>query len=392
MINKFVFLRGGIFSATLIFFTLRLFAQQCQIDPSIDSDQFCDSLEVVNNSVVNTGSIDSVQWHFGEGDTIRVITPPFNAVLTHTYSSQGTFYVAMKVFSSLGCDTTDIDTIQIASPSTSFQVTKGCVNDTTFFTDLSVSNSDSLVSWIWDFGDGNFSYNQNSNHVYTLSNNYDIELKVMNNYGCLDSLIKTELIESPEAGFFADTACFGSATQFTDTSTFITSVITEWEWDFGDGNISTLQNPSYTFTNPGVHNVKLKVTSATGCADSVYHDVLVGAPPIASFLVTLGCPFDTTFFVDESIHNADSIIAWDWDFGDGSPHSFAQDTSHIYMLNGIYNVTLTVVNNLGCSDDTVRTLPMEKPNAGFVADSVCLGYPNTFAESPNLTWYVPGPA
>lgn len=386
--NKFVFLKGVIFLVLLIGFSGRLFSQ-CPINPEIDITQFCDSLEVQNISAINSGDIDSIQWYFGEGDTIRIIAPPFNSIITNTYSSYGTYNLFMRVFGSAGCDTSLVEPIKIAKPNASFQVVKGCINDTTFYTDFSQPNADSLVAWVWDFGDGSFSFDQNTFHIYNASNNYPIELKITNNYGCLDSLTKTKLIESPEAGFIADTVCKGMATQFTDTSQVISTLVNQWEWDFGDGNTSTSQNPTHTFTTSGIHSVKLKVTNTAGCADSVFHDVLVGSAPKASFTLGIGCPFDTTYFYDQSTPNASSIISWEWDFGDGSPHGFAEDTIHVYTTLGLMNVKLTVINNLGCIDDTTRVIPMEKPFAGFLADSVCLGNPNTFTDTSTFNSVFP---
>ncbi|MCC7331115.1 MAG: M4 family metallopeptidase [Flavobacteriales bacterium] len=61
-----------------------------------------------------------------------------------------------------------------------------------------------------------------------------------------------------------DTTCTG-VVKFTDLTANGAST---WFWEFGDGNTSTLQNPSHTYSNPGLYNVKLTATNIVG-SDSV---------------------------------------------------------------------------------------------------------------------------
>ncbi len=66
-------------------------------------------------------------------------------------------------------------------------------------------------------------------------------------------------------------------------------------------------------------------------------------------------------FIDLSIgSNASQIIAWHWDFGDGSPVSHLQNPSHSYALNGSYDVVLTVTNECNCTDKIKRKVCVDK--------------------------------
>lgn len=354
---------------------------QCPVEPAFDSEQYCDSLVVTNTSLVPSGSIEKIYWHFGEGDTVKILTPPFDLDETHIFSSTGTYVVSLLVFNTLGCDTIVTEVIDYFYPVSNFEAEGNCNHEIISFTDKSQATIGSLVSWLWDFGDGGTSVQQHPEHVYADNGLYNVELVVTNDCGCTDTYTQSHLIENPIAGFCYDTVCFGDATPLYDTSVYTSFPITEWHWDFGDGNTATGQNQTYVFSTPGLNQVELKVINSQDCADSVLMPVWVGVPPEADFSVMPGCPKDTTFFFDESVHYADSIVNWEWDFGDLTPVSNAQNPKHVYTAGGIYSITLSVTDNFGCSDDTVKSTLLEVPYAGFTFDTVCLGTPTTFTDT-----------
>lgn len=87
--------------------------------------------------------------------------------------------------------------------------------------------------------------------------------------------ITIPLIPGPVAAFKAtpeEVYVQDGFVQFTDLSP---GAVTQWQWAFGDGNTSSQQNPSHTFTSLGTWPVKLTVTDAIGCENSVIHPVLV---------------------------------------------------------------------------------------------------------------------
>lgn len=91
------------------------------------------------------------------------------------------------------------------------------------------------------------------------------------------------VLEAPKAGFKADSVCLGNSTSFTDTSKAATGApLSNWDWDFGDGQTSTTQNPQHTYAAAGNYNVTLKVTDIFGSKDSVVKVVKVKALPIVT--------------------------------------------------------------------------------------------------------------
>lgn len=131
------------------------------------------------------------------------------------------------------------------------------------------------------------------------------------------------------------------AYDFTNTTAGIS---TSWAWDFGDGNTSTLQNPSHTYAVPGVYNACLIATSPCG-ADTICQQVFACQFPVASYSNSSGGL--SANFTDGS---TGSPTSWLWDFGD-SNQSTQQNPSHTYAFDGTYNVCL--IATTACGSDTM---------------------------------------
>ena len=209
-------------------------------------------------------------WEFGDGNTSTSQNP------SHTYAVAGTYTVKLTVGNSGGSDSkTRTDYITVTNPppppapvaAFSADVTSGETPLDVSFTDES---SNSPTSWAWEFGDGNTSSSQNPSHTYTVAGTYTVVLTVGNASG--DSTeTKTDYIAvtnpppppAPVAAFSANTTS-GYApllVNFTDESN---NNPTSWAWDFGDGNTSSSQNPSHTYTVAGTYTVVLTVGNASG--------------------------------------------------------------------------------------------------------------------------------
>jgi PKD repeat protein len=125
-----------------------------------------------------------------------------------------------------------------------------------------------------------------------------------------------------------------------------------WNWDFGNGQLSTVRNPAVTYTIPGTYTVRLVVRSATGIDEEIKVDYITVAPaPIANFRanITTACAPVTIQFDDLSTipPGAGSITNWLWDFGDGVT-STLQNPTHTYSAVGFYTVSLRITSTTGC--------------------------------------------
>jgi PKD repeat protein len=146
---------------------------------------------------------------------------------------------------------------------------------------------------------------------------------------------------------------------FTDLST---GPVTSWLWDFGDGNTSTMQNPSHSYAAAGTYTVCLIATDAcssdTICSAVTVTECLV---PVADFteMVTVGVA--TVAFTSTSV--SASNATYSWNFGDGQTSNL-ENPSNVYAANGAYTVCLIVSDSCGtdttCNNITITSLGIQE--------------------------------
>jgi len=158
-------------------------------------------------------------------------------------------------------------------PSVNMGVTQIC-NGARF-----IDNTANSVNRFWNFGDGDTSNLSDINHIYNSSGVYRITLKVINNYGCMDSSFQNLVIpDEPIAEFSIDSlVCANEKITIINNSTNSNSYF----WDFGDSMTSSLQHPSsFYYNTAGTYEVML-IASASGCSDSLIKNIIVYPSPKA---------------------------------------------------------------------------------------------------------------
>ncbi|MFH2094704.1 MAG: PKD domain-containing protein, partial [Bacteroidota bacterium] len=194
---------------------------------------------------------------------------------------------------------------------------------------------------------------------------------------------------APTVIFNMDHFCFADTAVFTDYSyTSDGSNITGWDWDFGDSFSSSQQNPWHYYTASGQFIVSLTVETDSNCSNILLDTMNVRALPQAGFYTSLACHNIPVSFIDTSISADGSLSIWEWNFDDSNT-SFAQNPSHIFPNEGLYNITFISVTEYGCSDTTtVPLLIKESPDAGFIFSSACIGNPTYFENTSqyNTLW------
>ena len=261
---------------------------------------------------------------------------------------------------------TDLDDILFEDLST----VQGGLGDIDFV-DTSDDWDGEIVSWDWEFGDGESSAEQNPTHHYEEPGTYHVVLTVTDNDGA------TGVYEGD-----VDVEASGGE-------------IVSWEWDFGDEGSSDEQNPTHWFQDDGTYPVTLTVQDGYGNSDSVTKEIdVINVPPDANFtwesepaVGELIADFDWSVdqerhgsypqgfepegptdlddilfedlstvqgglgdidFVDTSDDWDGEIVSWDWEFGDGES-SAEQNPTHHYEEPGTYHVVLTVTDNDGAT-------------------------------------------
>lgn len=296
-------------------------------------------------SIPGDGSITKWLWDFGDGSIDSAQHPE------HTYTALGNYNVSLQVKNSRGCITTLTKTRYIKlndgiKAGFNFTAPNSCRPPTPIsFTNTSTGTG--ILSYQWDFGDGNTSTAANPVHVYTTPGIYNVKLIARNNTGCIDSLTTSQaiVIGTVDAAFtFPAIVCAGSTVSFTNTSQPIPVGAL---WDFGDGSFSSAINPDKIYTGAGNYSVKL-VSNFGACKDSITRPVTVLPKPVAAFtgINTAACrpPLTTNFS-----SNVPGAVSYQWFFGDGASGNGTQP-SHTYSTTGDFDVTLVVTNAAGCTD------------------------------------------
>ncbi len=141
-----------------------------------------------------------------------------------------------------------------------------------YFFDMSSTQAGNISSYYWDFGDGFYSYDQHPIHLFDSLGIYYVCLTIETNLGCSDTYCDSIEI----AGCFADFTYVDSLCDyfFYDNSQSSSQII-EYHWDFGDGTISTQQNPVHNFLQNGNYLIKHYITSVDSCTDTIQQIISV---------------------------------------------------------------------------------------------------------------------
>ncbi|PIY02613.1 MAG: hypothetical protein COZ21_13250, partial [Bacteroidetes bacterium CG_4_10_14_3_um_filter_31_20] len=299
---------------------------------------------------VNQSGINSFVW--SNGDTGNVFKSNIG----------GQFSVIMT--DNFGC--TFKDTFFVFIDSLKLQLSLG--NDTTLCSGNYIAlwqGASQTISYLWPDG--------STGTIYTVDTTGAYWVIVTDSFGCTatDTITVTIQGTAPIAGFTATAVCLGNNTIFTDTSSTPDSAnIINWLWNFGDGSVSTIQNPVHLYDSAGNYSVTLTVTTDSGCSASISKNVTVYPLPTASLSFTEpACANNPVTFTDNSIIPFGTISSWQWNFGDiysNSDTSSLQNPSYTYTSIGEYYVKLTVTSSAGCADSVVSFVKIFTDSACFL--------------------------
>jgi len=298
----------------------------------------------------------SFAWDFDDGSVGT------GERVSHTFSDDGTYNVVLNVSDPWGgWNETIVQVVigdQAPTADFAFQQDPGLVEGIPVeFIDLSTYPADEIVSWRWNFGDGQWS-NQTSNapalHTYGWNGTFMVTLTVIDEDGSQDSISSniTVLDSLPDADFSASSYApiEGQAVTFSDQSDFTADDIVSWSWDMGDGtwvNRTIGGSFQYTYGYNGTYWVTLFVRDIDGSEDSITEQITVqDSAPVASFSISTSSPAEgqEVTFTDTSTFPVNEIVSWSWDLGDGTLMGGSVPVHHTYADNGTYLVKLTVTD------------------------------------------------
>ncbi len=316
------------------------------------------SIVMINNSV----NAVSYSWDFGDGSLSAQTNP------SHTYANLSgankNDTIILSAQSSYGCTDTVASPITLFyKPSAGFSLSSnaGCPPFLATFTNLSTGAAYNN----WTFGDGSSAGSiADTSHTYLNSSGSsvpeNVRLIVTTANACADTAAKTLTVyPKATAGFNGQSSgCSPLGVALTNQSTNTNT----YNWDLGDGTLSTQTNPTHTYlNNSGVainYTILLTASSSFGCVDTQTAVVNVKFKPHAAFSLNTntGCSPLSAVFTNQSLNAAH----YQWNFGDGSVLDTLQSPLHTYSnITGItaaYTAKLIVSAGDACRDTTSQPI------------------------------------
>lgn len=327
------------------------------------------SVAFSDQSAAGTQPITRRQWDFGDGGLLSTLVNP-----VRVYSTPGKYSVSLQVTTAAGADTLLKPDYITVTPGVEFNAspTTGKGGLAVQFSDTSALGNVVLKSRVWNFGDGGNSTEASPSHTYAAPGIYDVSLALTTELGESVASRAGLITVSPDTDFSAAPSAGAAplSVVFKDLTVPGTVAITGWNWSFGDGATSTVQNPNHTYSAPGLYAVSLQTVSALG-NDSEQKTGLIGVKPEVDFSADsrTGQGTLSVKFSDNSNAGSLNILGWYWDFGDGA-NSTQRNPSHTYEAIGSYDVSLKITTALG-DETALKTGFIEVgPAVDFSADKV----------------------
>lgn len=324
------------------------------------------------SSITLTGSGGSSYQWLNSGTVIGGATNP-----AYIPSVSGIYQV--QVTDGSGCSAVSVNVPVSFNPAPvvyAINAADVCEGAPATFTQLSgVANTNGsiITGFHWDFGDLTTTTGYQAAHTYANPGTYTVQLVVITNHGCTDTL--TDVIHinpSPVIDSVTAPAVCHPNTAWFDGYANIPNIngssITSYTWNFGDNFNGFGQSTGHNYTAPGIYTYSLQVNSNKGCNSVVHGTINVESVPAAMFLTGSVCSGSAASFTDFSSVNGGVITGWNWNFGDGSGTSQVQNPVYTYNIPGTYPVTLTVTSSAGCTGSyagQVQVLPA--PDASWSA-------------------------
>lgn len=347
------------------------------------------TISFVNTSTGTNNGSATYRWY--RNGVLFDVTNGTGAPNTSTVSAAGTYtFRLIAQDASVPCSDTAFVTVtvhNIPNANFTFNNNNSCAGTTISFNNTSTGTS-GATTYAWNFGDGQTSTLQNPTHVYAAGGTYNVTLTTTNFAGCSDvQTFTVTVLDIPNVSISGDDGdgdlnnCLlpgNPMTSETVTFTNTTTNAVSYAWNFGDGQTSTLQNPTHTYTSYGTYTVTMTATHANGCTATqtltVVFEKYVSASLTLDITEYSGCsPHPLTTLSNLSV-NANTYT---WNFGDGTPPvttTSSTPPAHVYNTAGTYTISLTAANSCNSASATISPIVIVGgPNSNFTSSLAGLG-------------------
>jgi len=352
------------------------------------SDSFASCPPLTVFFVDTTSGATSRHWTLGNGNTSTIINPGSIYTLPGNYS--------VKLVTSNGVCTDSIThNIVVLGPIGSFSYSplSGCYPLTVSF----VANTQSTTKITWYMSNG-FSdssttnqspYTFNYNYTYTQTGNFVPVFILSNGQNCVIPYVGQDTIKvgnlEADFNFNVGIHCENASVQFFDTVFNTTSLISSRFWIFGDGGTSTIHNPTHVYGIAGTYNVKLIISAANGCSDTIQKQITI--LPAPTLTVSNGITACQGQFASISI-TASGAATYLWSPAATVGCSTCPSTFAFPSVPTTYTVIGTSLN--GCKDTGFVTINIDTVPQVNVTNSqtICSNTPIQMAASGanNFQW------
>ncbi len=351
--------------------------------PSFTVDTLACTANAITFTNTSVGDNLSFVWDFGDSNTSTGVSP------THLYTVEGNYTVMLTATDANGCDSTLAlpGLVEVRNPVAGFMADSTFSPCPPFLVNFSDTSSSDIVSWFWDFGDGETSALPDPTHVYLEPDTYAVTLVTTSITGCVDTAYQDDfiIVLGPYGtfNFTPSNECVGNDITFL-ADVYNTIAIT---YDFGDGTVKQAPDSTvHAYGNIGIYHPTLILDDGQGCLHTINttDSVTIGQlDPAFTVDTTYQCKTGAVSFTDQSF-SFPAVTSWTWYFGDGDSSNL-QNPTHLYTDAGTYDVTLRIDNGLCIKDLTYPALIHidRGPQANFIVDSV--GCVPIFAQFTDLT-------
>lgn len=281
----------------------------------------------------------------------------------------------------------EVDIAVNPNPVPSYTASQVCKGLNTDFTNTSTGN---IVSYSWNFGNGSGSISQNPSFQYQSDGTYSVELSVESDKGCTGTFVDVVTVNPlPVVDINQVDVCLGTPMNFQGLVSVAGGSVSNYDWNFGDGNTDNIQSPQHTYTAAGTFDVTLVATSNNSCIDSASTSVEITAAATIDFVADSVCLGESIDFINTS-SSSSSSVTYTWNYGNGATSTLYSPT-YTYPATGDYTVSLQAQvtgGTSGCLSSITKTVQIyEVPASEFTFMDVCQADSASFTD---LTTYTPG--